>query len=443
MLRQTRFFISAALAAVLFSTFILSPSNRVKACPVPMPATLLELYLRSDLIVVADVKDEKDGKIIEDENDYYSVEVNRNLRVSSVLKGKATKNFVFTKVEYRNKHENNEAVEDTGEEYLPYGYSGVTRIAGDERFLFFFTKDAETGKIELSDDVSGVKKLNDFELGLYQKRLAELKKIVETKEYQLDELTDWLVRLTEELATRWDGIADLTASFQAVEYKKDEEGVDPFVIDEDFTANTPEIAENLSDSQKNYLSSLYFSALPTAFDRDDEFYYSFSNLVSRWDKSRILTYAFGVLQTVDQTDAAKTGRVMSYISMIVGDERLYEISSRYNESESEDVAEETGEQKESAANVKVETEKVETENTINTATETVENPEATEVSEAVGKVESLDAVRTKPAAESAAPEKLTLAQKRESARRDFVVRYEYLLARNFAVGEESAEIAQK
>ncbi|HEX8637606.1 MAG TPA: hypothetical protein VF692_06065 [Pyrinomonadaceae bacterium] len=445
MSRQTRFFISAALVAVFtVSTFILSNSNRVKACPVPVPATLLELYLRSDLIVVADVKDEKDGKIIEDENSYYSVEVGRNLRVASILKGKTAKNFVFTKIEYRNKQENNEVAESEEEGYFPYGYRGLSKITNGERYLFFFTKDAETGRVELSDEISGVKKLNDFELDVHQKRLAELKKIVGTKENQLDALTDWLVSLTEEPSTRWDGVADLTASFRAVEYKKDEQDAEPFVIDEDFTAHTPAIAENLSDSQKNYLSSVYFSSLSNIFDKDDadEFYYSLSNLVSRWDKSRMLTYAYGVLQTVDQTDSAKAGRVMNYISMIAGDETLSEISSRYNESESEDADEEIAEA-ESTANAEVETEKAGTGNETNAATETLENPETTESSAAIEKIKSADFAQTEPTAKSAPPEKLTRAQKREKALKDFAARYEYLLARNFAVEEPTTEIVQK
>lgn len=434
MLRQIRFFISAALVAVLtVSTFILSNPNPVKACPMPPPATLLELFLRSDLIVVADVKSEKDGKIIVDEKDYFNVEVNRNLRVSSILKGKTPKSFVFTKTEYRDKNENNEAVaEDAENEYNPFAYRGVSNVSSGERYLFFFTKNVETAQLELTDDFSGVKKLDDFQLGVYQNRLAELKKIVEKKENQLDALTDWLVRLTEEPTTRWDGVADLTASFEAADYKDDEEDAEPFVISKDFTAGTPAIAENLSDSQKNYLSSVYFSSLTNIFDKDDEdeFYYSLSNLVSRWDKSRILTYAYAVLQTDGATDAAKAGRAMNYISYVVGDEALGEIASRYNETESEDAAQETVEPKiDGKAEMQAEIE-------VNAATETVEKPEVAE------KIISPEA-RTETAKESAPSEKMTLAKKRENALKDFAARYEYLLARNFAVEEETAEIVQK
>lgn len=432
MLRQTRFFISAALAAVLVvSAFILSSPNRVEACPVESPASLLELFLRSDLIVVADVKSEKDGKIVVDEKDYFNVEVSRNLRVASVLKGKTAKSLVFVKTEYRDKNENNDVAAEN--EYYPFGYRGVSNITNGERYLFFFTKNGETARLELTDDFSGVKKLDDFQLGIHQKRLAELKKIVETKKQQRAALTDWLVRLIEEPTTRWDGVTDLTASFEAVEYRDDEENAEPFVIDKDFTAATPAIAENLSDSQKNYISSVYFSSLPNIFDKDDadEFYDNLSDLVSRWDKSRILTYAYGVLQNAAETDSAKAGRVMNYISAIVGDEALGEISSRYDETESENAAEQTGDQ-DSVANASGEAE-----NQIKAAAETVEKFEAAQ------ETESPENDKPKPERESATPEKSTSARKREKALKDFRNRYEYLLARNFAVEEEPAEIVQK
>lgn len=435
MLKKSRVFLSAALVAVLFaSTLILTSPNRAKACPPPPPATLLELFLRSDKIVIADVKSEKDGKIISDEEDYFSVEVVRNLRVQTILKGNAPKNMILNQTEYRDKKTADEAGAEVGAaeetiEYFPYGYRGSSKIERGERYLFFFAVNDETKQLELTDEVSAVKKLNDSELNLYQKRLAELKKITETKEDQLDALTDWLVRLIEEPATRWDGVADLTASFEMLEYEKDSADeasvAEAFVIDEDFSAGTSAIAKNLTDSQRENISSIYFGAGENIFNQTDEFYYSLSSLVARWDKSRILAYAYGVLQAAGENDAEKNARLMNYISTIVADERLSEIASLYGEADAETDAEPmSAENSESEKN-----EIVIAENEIKPADEAIDENQSNIV------------VKTEPTErqEEQQPKKLTVAEKRKNSLGDFKNRYEYLLARNFVVETETAE----
>jgi len=455
MLKHIRFFVSAALVTVLLiSTLFLSKPISIKACPPPPPDTLLSLYLKSDLIVVADVKSEEDGKIMIDEKDYQNIEVNRNLRVLSVLKGKTAKNFIYTRSEYRDKAETAENVADETEgEYYPYGYRGNSKLTVGEKYLLFFVKDAETAKIELTDSVSGAKKLNDYDLGIHQKRIGELKEIIEKKENQIASLTEWLIRCLEESSTRWDGAYDLTASFEAVEDKEESEEakeIKRFVIDEDFYSRTPEIAENLTDSQKNYISSIYFSSIQNGLYKDDadNFYYSLSNLVSHWDKSRIVMYAYNILQSVDKSDSDKIGQMMNYISTIIGDEQLNEISSGYAAIGAENNVGEV-ENEESEASEADETEyKIEETGEIE-ETETVQNAERIESVKKIEQVENVQSENTKENKKETAPqtEKLTPAQMREKILQDFTNRYVYLLARGFAVENENenelAEINQK
>ncbi len=458
MLKHIRFFVSAALVTVLLiSTLFLSKPISIKACPPSPPDTLLSLYLKSDLIVVADVKSEEDGKIMIDEKDYQNIEVNRNLRVLSVLKGKTAKNFVYTREEYRDKNKTAEtAADETVIEYYPFGYKGNSKLTVGEKYLFFFKKDDETERIGLTDWVSGAKKLDDHDLEIHRKRISELKEIIGKKENQLESVTEWLIRCLEEPSTRWDGAFDLAASFEAAEYKEESEEAEEtektksFVLDEDFYSRTSEIAENLTDSQKNYISSIYFSSIQNGLFEDDanNFYYSLTNLVSHWDKSRIVMYAYNILQTVDKSDSDKTARMMNYISTIIGDERLNEISSGYAGIDAEKGVEKVeGEESEAS-------EADETKNIIEEAgeIEEAETVQETEQIESVQKIEQVENVQSENKKENkkeTAPqtEKLTPAQMREKVLQNFTNRYVYLLARGFAVENENenelAEINQK
>ncbi len=58
---QRRFAAVAIIFVLLFSAFVLpaSVSARTKRCPELIPDSLLTLYLKSDLIVVASLKSEK------------------------------------------------------------------------------------------------------------------------------------------------------------------------------------------------------------------------------------------------------------------------------------------------------------------------------------------------------------------------------------------------
>lgn len=438
MLKRFRFFFSANLVAVLFiSTLILSESAPVKACPPPVPSTLLALYLRSELIFVADVTDEKDGKILIDDENYYRVEVIRNLKVSSILKGKPPRNFQFTDSEYRDKKTaESPANNENGTEIrlIRYGYEGGSRIKTGERYLFFFRKDIEANDFSLTDSISGYKKLSDADLFIHKRRIQELKSIVRTKENQLGAITQWLIRLIEEPSTRWDGVYDLNESFNSLESNDESENEDEsetkkaFVIDENFNSYTPEIAQNLSDSQKEYISSLAFSSFQQEIDDNFSRYsYNLSDLVARWDKSRLVMYVFSFLQTADKSDALKVNAMMEYISGILNDDKLYEIVSDYP------VVEDSPEK----------TEEITEEETAETADESENTTE--EVAESVTETEQNNDVKTeKPAESEQKTPELTLAQKREKILQDFINRYEYLLARGFPVEVETEdELAEK
>jgi hypothetical protein len=431
--KHIRFLTSAAfVAAFLVSILILSVPVRVSACEDAPPANLLALYTGSDLIVVANLTGEKDGKITSDETDYYFIEVNRSLRVSSVLKGKTKSNLSFTQTEFRFKNQQPEQTEQTEEEqYYPYGYKWHQKLQVGERYLIFLRKNPETRQYELTDETSGARKLNDYELSVHEKRIEELKSIAAKKENQLAALNEWILRCVEEEATRWDGVMMLSNSFEALEYGSHEEQTEkpenkPFVIDKDFNGYTPEIAKTLTDSQKERVSSVLFGTIgQNLFENEsDGFNYVFAYVVKKWDKTRLAMYAFSILQTTDKAESEKTEKLINYIASILGDEELYKIIESYQN------AEISPENEDAAEPVK--------------ATVSLENAESAAVEQIVptvqqAEIKQIELVKPEENADKSdklieiqpEAEKLTPEQKREKALQDFIKRYEYLLARGF------------
>ncbi len=443
MIKRSRPFLSAVLLTVFaVSVFLFNPVS-VKACDDAPPATLLALYLRSDLIFVAEVRSEKDAEITDDAEAYYFVDVERRLKVSSIIKGRPGAHFVFTQSEYREKKKNaDEAAptEQTEEEieivHEPYGYkAGDGEIKVGERYLFFFEKDSETNRYNLTDPISGAKKLDDAALEAHENRLKELRSIVRAKKNQAEALTAWLIRLVEDPSTRWDGLFDLNESFRSLEYAAEngEETNDALVLDRNYGGSTA-IAKSLSDAQKEYLSSLLFDRLQRGvYESGDEFYYGLTSLVGRWDKQRVAMYAFGDLQSADRAAADRTKSVMKYLAAVVDDEKLSEIAERFPASDNEE------EENEEAPAKTSEEVKAEEPTTVDAAvksetpvvepgtTPAVEPPTAPAVDPAVKNEEAAE----EPKTIEPAPKKLTRAEVQEKVLREFNDRYQYLVAIGF------------
>lgn len=409
MLKKIRVSVSILLVTILlFSPFIFFKTLSAQACPPPPPETLISLFLRSDLIVVADFTSRKDGAITTDEETYQYVDVINDLKVSKVLKGSVGDRFSFKTSEYRDKTPPEEiSVEEEIEiyKYTPYGYQLYSEMTLGNRYLFFFTKEDNNENYYLSDDTTGFRNLNDRDLSIFENRIAELQSILDDKENQLSRLTDWYIKCIEEPATRWDGVMSLQSSFNALEYEDeaDIENREKFVFDKSFSEYTPEIAENLTVSQKNFLSEIVFSSLQQKMSEGNsyDFYISLDQIIKQWDKQRLAMYAFSLFQTADKSDAEKTENSMIYISSVVEDEQLWETISDYRDAE-------------------------ETAKSLAKASAEGKNSETAEI------------IETKTVENEAPP---TADQLRQKALQDFTNRYYHLLARNFV--EEGDEVAVK
>ena len=351
---QRSFASSLIIFVLLFSVCALPENVSARSCPVEAPDSLLTLYLKSDLIVVASIESEKVLKMT-NEYEYGSYfDVEKKLDVSETLKGSKKDQAAFIVSQYTPKNSKNDSNEsgaiDASEEET---YPGIGHKA-----LFFLVKNTENNSFELAHYSAAIKKLSDQDLNIYLKRIKELKKISEAKKNQLARLTEWLVHLVEEPATRDEGTSDLQASFMALEYERQEEsevvseeeemeegvGVpqtsqkEPVFPDKNFRAeNTSEIAKLLTDSQKDRLSSVLSHSINIHLaklnnhENEEEIVpdYELIMLVGHWNKTYLAMNSYAILQNSGNTNARKTSYLLNLIAYLFNDEKLFSIVSNY------------------------------------------------------------------------------------------------------------------
>lgn len=418
MLKQSRFFFSAGVVTVLLISFFSLPNNlsaKTKRCPIELPKPLLSLYLQSEYVVIADIANEKFSKVKNEDSDEesYYFDVERTLDVVKTFKGSKLNKISFSKNEYRPPYKQNDGTEEVDEVYLVEGYRMNIRLEKGKRYLFFFNKDEESGFYQ-ADYRSGAREVTAENFSVLEKRLDELGKIVAAKKDQISKLTEWLVKLTEDTQTRWDGAMTLSRSFSGLGSEvvegEAEDQMD-FNLGENFNEYSPAIAKQLTESQKGRLTDIFVESLNQHFFGSGEnppYDYTLAQLVGNWDRTKLAIYGFGILQSIDRSNVEKTSQVMNFIADMASDSKLYDIYYEYTESirptnEAEFVDEPA------QVDTNAETEAIETE----VITEKISEPnEAVEV----------------PVSET---EKVTSEQLREQIMQKFFERYQQLLARNF------------
>lgn len=332
MSKQIRLVLSAALITLLFVSV---PIQRAEACPPPPPDTLLELYLRSDLIILADYTSENVIARDNENDDGYFAQIERNLSVVKRLKGlEDLKRVILNDTEYRTKFDTAEENETQGVMRLLFGnqrgFDVVSAVTVGKRYLFFLSLDEETGNYYLTDHTTAVRDVEGV-FDVYEKRLAELEDIISEKDGQITRLTEWIVKLIEEPATRWDGVFDLEKSFNFLSYETEypemADETEPFILDESFSAHTPVFAKELSPAQKTRISEVLYQDIRQAWftetpGRVDP---GLIGIVSNWDKTNLAVYGFSMLQSFDATDLQAKAVIMDFIAAAAGDHILSSI----------------------------------------------------------------------------------------------------------------------
>lgn len=326
MLKKSRFYFSAMIAALVLVSLLVT--SNAKACEEP-PQTLLALYMNSDVVVLATYQSNGEAKKTYEDEYGYSLEVARKLSVSKVYKGQADlKTISFMLSEY---HSNpNQPTPEYEVENMEYHneehFFDVSKTKIGEQYLFFLTKNKETGNFDVTDYFSGAKEIAG-KLELYEERIDELSKIVATKENQSAKLTEWIVKNIEEPEFREDGISDLSESIYGLTYQDEDpnyKGKGPFVINDGYGVYTVGVAKNLTQSQKARVSSVLYPMLQEAWFAPKAEYanYGIGAILGSFNKSRLAVHAYNMLQSVGKEDFERRAIIMEFLSSVVDDAEL-------------------------------------------------------------------------------------------------------------------------
>lgn len=322
MLRKSRLYFSAMLAALVVASLLLTAS--VKACE-EAPQTLLSLYMNSDLIVIAKYESESEP-VKSNEDEYgYSLDSQRKLVFSKIFKGQ--KDLKSVSIAYSQYVPNpNRSTEETEEDHHEAEYDfDLSKIKLGGEYVFFLTRNKETGEYSVTDYVSGVREA-DKNLAFYEKNLSELERIAAAKEDQYELLTEWIVQSIEHKESREDGIADLAESFYGLNYQDADEnfkGKGPFVVTEEgYGTYTVGVARHLTPAQKERVAGVLYPMLQEAwFAAKPEYVnYGISAILGGINKSRLAIYVYNSMQSVGKGDFERRRMIGDFLTDTIADE---------------------------------------------------------------------------------------------------------------------------
>ena len=337
MLRKSRLYFSAMCAALILVSLLITSGAR--ACEEP-PQTLLSLYMNSELVVLAKYESNGEAKKANEDEYGYSMETDRNLSVMKVFKGQKdleAVSFLFSEYHPKPNQTTSETEPEEEGDHEGEDYFDVSKIKIGGEYLFFLSKDKETGKYSVTDYVSGAREING-KSALYEKNLSELEEIASAKKNQYALLTEWIVKSIENPETREDGIRDLSESFYGLNYQDEDpnfKGKGPFVINEGYGVYTVGVARKLTQSQKARVSAALYPMLQEAwFAETPQFAgYGISAILGGINKSRLAVHAYNSLQTVGKDDVERKKVIMEFLTEVAADEALSKIYYDYSELE--------------------------------------------------------------------------------------------------------------
>lgn len=330
--KYSRLFTSAALIAVLVvSSILLSNVSRAQACGGPPPQTLLELFMNSDLALIADITSEEVVRAGAEYDYGRYLDMRKYLRPAVIFKGQPPEDLYFNTTDYFYRPKNEDGT-GTGEEQSAGARPG-------KRYLIFLQKNKESGQFEAPETGTAVREVDARDEELFKKRLSELIEIVKTPKDQLPALTEWLVTLVEEPATLFHGVSDLRRSFYRFEDADEEtEAPDkklPFILTSYSQISSPEIAGALTDTQKQRISQVLDAqmrdSLAAAGDEEGGRWvdYELVKLACNWERDQLTLRVNSLLLSSDPADSARVSVLMSVILYAVEDDTLNSIYEKY------------------------------------------------------------------------------------------------------------------
>lgn len=172
--------------------------------------TLLSLYRQSDTIFLGRYDQKEDFGINRVGDGYAAVTTRTYFDVSSVLKGDTRKFFVLDDEEFRYQIAPRAAGEAPRDAvFIPDidTYDPAMQPHPGDTVLVFLKREGDS--FALVDDREGIRKITPLEESVFTERLNELNSIFSHPKLDLTKLSDWLVRCSEQQATRWDGTHEL------------------------------------------------------------------------------------------------------------------------------------------------------------------------------------------------------------------------------------------
>lgn len=336
MLRKSRFYFSAVCAALVLVSLFLTSS--AKACGDEEPQTLLAVYMSSDLVVLAKYEGNGESKKSYEDEYGYTLDIERKLSISKIYKGrKDLKNVSLILSEYH-ANPSEDGTETTPEEYEGEEYFDVSKIKIGGEYLFFLSKNKETGEYNVTDYMSGARE-TDGKLKFYEDNLKELEQIASAKKNQYELLTEWIVKSIENPETREDGIRDLAESFYGLTYQEEDpefKDKGPFVTSEEgYGVYTVGVAKHLTQAQKARVSAVLYPMLQASWFAETPEYanYHLSAILGGINKSRLAVNTYNALQSIGKDDIERRRMIMEFLTSAVADETLSKLYYDYSELE--------------------------------------------------------------------------------------------------------------
>lgn len=373
-------FSAGAIFVLVLSMCLLPQTVAARRCPVKEPETLLSLYQNSDAIYIATFDKTVEGEVIEKNEDYTSIAINKHFTISSTLKGESRKFFILEDRDYR--------YQSLVVNVIPEAEASSTEQAGDGEesiepesveedeeesqtelksgdTLLLFIKNAEEGEsARLTDYRDGIKKLPMEKIGVYEARIKDLNSIFSAKKISEQRILEWLIKCAEDPVTRWEGTFELLQSVreqkwrdeaaqrrkdriasglpvedepleESAEEQKDEAGDAKFV-------NPQVFAKMLDANHKQTLANilLNFASADGMETANGKTEYIAGNreliqLVAQWGDPRLVGFLLDQVRSgaKDPSDIAET---MELIAGILDDEIVTAIVERFSDTAYED-----------------------------------------------------------------------------------------------------------
>lgn len=346
-IRKKRLALFIALASVTAAVLLLGPVSETRACA-EAPLPLRQLYMTSDRVVVARAAQSAILLTEKVEEDYEQSLLRTTFYVSKTLKGEGADEQVVHIYQWL--WGEDRAVPENFQE--------------GQTLLLFLSKRQEEEGYEVVSETYGVKKLADKDLKIYVKRLEELGKILSAEKPDKEQLVEWLVRLIEEPATRWDGAYELSASQEFLNQKENApaEAQETEVVEEsapaesepvsdattvtaeeataeeeeitdlsdttgeDLSIYTGEAARLLTAEQKKRITDIFFGL--EKFTDDDVLLF---DLVAAWDDERLVPFIFSELERLKEEPPYYVEQLVTVLAKKLQSETVTKLAERYCE----------------------------------------------------------------------------------------------------------------